>query len=429
MKLPILAATVLGLTAGLSLSTLPSYAQNKGTPPTTTTPPGGATTNTPSAGSIPGTIPGGTNIPGNRTPTGPGTIPGQMPTQQQPGMPMPVFLSGKVVLSDGTPPPDSVVIERVCGAKRFPEAYTDSKGHFSFEVGHNKGMIPDASIGSWDDSQPGSRGSAGIPGAFGGSADMVLAGCELRASLAGYESSVVDLSMHRRLDNPDVGTIVLRRLAAVEGSTISMTSLEAPKDAKKLYEKGAKAVNSRKWQDAQKSLEKAVEIYPKYAAAWYELGRAYAGLGNAAEARKSFEQSLAADGKFLKPYLAIADLDMKDKNWKALADNTGLLIKLDPIDYPGAYLYNSFAYFSMNNLDAAEKSAREGIRIDSAHNVPKMEHILGVILANKRDYAGAAAAFKAYLEYAPNAGDADTVRKQLAEVERVAALANSQQKR
>ena len=30
----------------------------------------------------------------------------------------PVFLSGKVVMEDGTPPPDAVIIERVCGGER-----------------------------------------------------------------------------------------------------------------------------------------------------------------------------------------------------------------------------------------------------------------------------------------------------------------------
>jgi TolA-binding protein len=419
---------VIGLAAGLAITTQLSVAQNKGqNPPATNPPDSGATSGNTRSGSAsiptnPGgaNIPGGTNIPGNRTPTGPGSIPSRLPDTTQPGMPMPVFLSGKVVLSDGTVPPDSVVIERICGGRRWPEGYTDSKGHFSFEVGRNARVMSDASVGSWEGAQPIST--------TGGLSDHPLAGCELRASLPGYQSSVVDLSVRRRLDSPDVGTIVLRRLAAVEGTTISVTSLEAPKDAKKAYERGVQAVKKEKWQDAQKNLQKAVEIYPKYAAAWYELGRAYNGLGNAEEARKCYDQALAADSKFLKPYLEIADLAMKEKNWKELAEKTGLLIKLDPVDYPGAYLYNSFAYYSLNNLDAAEKSARDGIKIDSAHSVPKMEHILGVILANKRDYAGAAALFKSYLEHAPDASDAETVRKQLAEVERVAALANQQQR-
>src|SRR5687767_9674838 len=88
--------------------------------------------------------PGGATNPGGGRPS-PGI---QQPGQQQPGqMPgrerdpfsemqnRPVFLSGKVVMDDGTPPPDSVVIERVCGSVVRPEAHTDSKGRFSFQLG------------------------------------------------------------------------------------------------------------------------------------------------------------------------------------------------------------------------------------------------------------------------------------------------------
>src|SRR5438105_5248784 len=46
-------------------------------------------------------------------------------------MPRQIYLSGSVRLSDGTIPPASVVIERVCAGTVRPEAYTDSKGNFS----------------------------------------------------------------------------------------------------------------------------------------------------------------------------------------------------------------------------------------------------------------------------------------------------------
>ena len=62
----------------------------------------------------------------------------------------PVFLSGKVVMEDGTPPPDAVTIERVCGGSVRPEGYTDSKGRFSFQLGQNQGMMADASMSSAD---------------------------------------------------------------------------------------------------------------------------------------------------------------------------------------------------------------------------------------------------------------------------------------
>ena len=97
--------------------------------------------------------------------------------------------------------------------------------------------------------------------------------CELRARLAGFRSQSVSLANRRPMDPPDIGTILLHRLTPTEGTTISAVSLAAPKDAKKAYQKGMDALKKKKVQDAVKNFEKAVEVYPKYADAWYELGR------------------------------------------------------------------------------------------------------------------------------------------------------------
>ena len=48
----------------------------------------------------------------------------------------PVFVSGRVMLEDGTAPTESVAIERVCASgSPHTEGYTDGKGYFSIELG------------------------------------------------------------------------------------------------------------------------------------------------------------------------------------------------------------------------------------------------------------------------------------------------------
>ena len=154
-----------------------------------------------------------------------------------------------------------------------------------------------------------STGSA-VLSAFGGSesAERKYMGCDLQAKLAGYRSQTVPLAGRRAMDNPDVGTILLHRNGpAEEGKTISAVSLAAPKDAKKAYEKGLDAIKKKKFDDAQRSFEKAVEVYPKYSTAWYELGMLQAGQGKMDMARKYFDTALEHDPKFVKPYLSDCD--------------------------------------------------------------------------------------------------------------------------
>jgi regulator of sirC expression with transglutaminase-like and TPR domain len=163
-----------------------------------------------------------------------------------------------------------------------------------------------------------------------------------------------------------------------------------------------------------------VDAYPKYAAAWYELGRTQQHGNDLEGARKSYAQALAADPKFVSPYEQLAQMAVNDKKWQEAADDTSRLLKLNPVDFPQAWFYNSLANYQLQKLDAAEKSVREGLQVDSAHHFPKMNHLLAVILAQKQDYQGAAENMRAYLKLVPNASDADTVKKQLAEVEKLA---------
>src|ERR1019366_589984 len=167
--------------------------------------------------------------------------PGPLPGSQS------VFLAGKVVLSDGSAPPDHALVVLVCAQASYPQGYTNSKGHFGFVAS----QIPDVSMASG------------------------LMNCEIQASLSGFPSDSISLTGHHYLDDPDLGSIVLHPLVAAEGFTVSAISASAPKEAHKAYESGMEDEKKLRNTDAERHFEKAVSIYPKYASAWFELGRLF----------------------------------------------------------------------------------------------------------------------------------------------------------
>lgn len=359
------------------------------------------------------------------TPTTPGTNrPGQPFPPQRDESPFdvqrPVFLSGKVLTTDGGPPPEAATIELVCNGAPRPFGYTDSKGRFSINLSQPNNVLPDASVGY-----------GGMPGTMGGlatrqspwgadvGAARQLMGCELRAALPGYSSESVNLAGRRVLDNPDVGTILMKRLGNVEGFTYSLTTANAPKDAKKAYEKGAEQLKKEKFVDAEANLRKAVAAYPEYAVAWFDLGRSLEAQNKAGEARESFEKAVAADPKYVKPYLHLMQQDAMAQNWEALEKSSGTVLKLNPFNFPQAWFYHSVANLQLDKLDVAEKSAREALRLDDKHRFPKISHVLGVILAQRQQFPEAVEHMKGYLNFAPNARDADAVRKQVGDLERI----------
>jgi len=334
-----------------------------------------------------------------------------------------MFMSGKVVMDDGTPPPDFVMIERVCNGSPRPEGYTDAKGRFSIQLGQNTAMFADAST-SGSDPAFGSRGMGGGAGGrnmggmgAGGMGQNRLMGCELRATLAGFRSEVVDLSQRRYMDNPDVGTIILHRLAKVEGYTFSGTTAFAPKDARKAYDKGREAVKKQKWDDAQKEFEKAVASYPKFAVAWSELGMVYQSQSKLEDAKRAYGESIKADAKLITPYAQLMRIAAGENKWDEAAEYGSKAIKLNPYLSPDVYFISGVAHYQAKKIDAAEEYARQAVKLDEKHRNPKSNYLLGVILAEKNDLPGAADAMRSYLKYSPDAQDADKVKQQLTAIE------------
>jgi Flp pilus assembly protein TadD len=380
------------------------------------TPPGGASGNNPPGGASP--LPSGNR--GNQ----PGGIFDQ-PSQNE-RMERPVFLSGKVVLDDGTAPPEPVTIELMCHGQVRPEGYTDSRGRFSIQLGQQGATLMDASVSSGAMGNPGApgrrdtftSGPGSTPSSGGAMGITDLSACELRAVLPGFRSEMVMLGRRSVFDNPDVGTIILRRLANVQGTAISMTTLAAPKDARRSFEKAQTLLHQKppKRQDAVKELEKAVQVYPAFAAAWNELGTLKLAADDQDGARTAFERSLAADPKYLNPYMQLAAINMRANQWEPAADLTQKLVTLNPF-MPQAYYFNAVANFNLGKIDQAEKSARSALQGDEAKRLPYTHRLLGAILAKQGNFPTAAEEYRTFLKLSPSAPEADQLRRQLAEWE------------
>lgn len=76
------------------------------------------------------------------------------------------------------------------------------------------------------------------------------------------------------------------------------------------------------------------------------------------------------------------------------------------------------AKLNTQRLDEAEEAAREAVKLDAGGRLPRVRYLLGIVLAQKGKFKESAENMKFYLNKAPNAPDVETVKKQLAEVQR-----------
>ncbi len=339
-----------------------------------------------------------------------------------------IFISGRVMFEDGSPINHDVAIERVCNGSSRIEGHADSKGRFSIALGQPNTTFQDASTygdtgsGSPSTNAPlgGASGSSigsGGPGSSVGTSTAALAGCDLRASYPGYRSDSVVLAEHRALDNPDIGTIVLHRLGSVLGTTISLTTAMAPKDAAKAYAKGMEALSKENEDLAERQFRKAVDIYPQYAIAWFELGRIEQRSRRIEAARHSFEQARQADPKYVSPVARLAGLDVEQQKWPEAVETSSKGLALNPVEFPDLWYYNAVSLYRTGKPDDAVKSARECLKLDTQHKHPSALLVLASVSAERSDWAGAVRNFHDYLQLAPDAENAGAVRKQLADVE------------
>ena len=340
---------------------------------------------------------------------------GSVPTTPPPGVNTNsggnLFLSGKVVIEDGSELTEPAAIQSTCRGQKHTEAYTDSHGNFSFEIGRsvnaNAAGFSDADT-SWSNTNS--------------SRLRDLGDCDLQASLAGFTSDSVQLASKIAMgQSNDLGRIILHRMDKVDGLTISATSAAAPGAARKAYEKGRKEEDKKNWDQAQQAFEKAVTIYPRYAIAWCELGRVQQEKNDPTSARHSFTQSISADPQYVNPYRGLAQLAAMGREWQELVKITTKLLELNPVNFPDAWFFNALGYYNQHILESAERSARQGIRVDAERRLPKLQLLLGTVLVRRQKYNDAADHLRVFLQLKPSGPESDLARKQLAEVMQLAA--------
>lgn len=330
-------------------------------------------------------------------------LPSNLPTETN----RPVTISGRVVLEDGTPLTEPVEVQRVCGNIVHGEVYSDSRG--SFEI-----LLDDKSNPSFQSASEG--GGASTMGADMGSrlsqtTRTQLWGCDIRALLPGYRSGAVSLAGRDFSTPVSLGAITLHSIGSGTGNTISATALQAPPTARKEYDKARDDFAKKKFADADKHLAKAIELYPQYASAFDLRGREQRARRLDSEAEKSFADAIAADDKYIPPYLHLAQLQAMVGKWPDVVRLSDKAIELDSTSYPDPYYFKTVAHIMLKQIPDAKRSVSKVLELDREHRFPRAELVMGNIFRSENDLPNAVAHLRKYVELEPNAPEAAAIRE------------------
>jgi TolA-binding protein len=341
-----------------------------------------------------------------------------------------INLSGKIVMADGAPIPQSVQVDLSCQGQISRQTYASKDGNFHFELGavRQAGVgIMDASVG---DSGGGSIGGLAMGQGLGNMSGrrlgqglaggrMDLTGCEILVrSIPGYQADGAELGPVGEFEG-NIGDIYMHPLAGVQGVTVSSKTLLAPRSAAKEFEKARKELDRKSGNTAKASIElqRALQIYPDFPEAWNLMGDLSLLENNSSRAREAFLKAIELDPKYITPYLSLTHMEISLNQWSEATRLSDRIIELNPYLPLGRY-FHALAHFQARDFAGAEKSIQVLQSANKGPRLPLVHYMMGVILARRGDYINAAREFTSFLELplsASVAPMADKAKKQIAD--------------
>src|SRR5215471_3092099 len=222
----------------------------------------------------------------------------------------------------------------------------------------------------------------------------------------------------------EIGSVIVqevevkaRRKADSEGDVssaafISVSDLSVPTPAAKEFNKANHLIARQDWPNATKRLQKAVKMYPNYAAAYNNLGAAYSRMGNVSEARTALQQAITLNDHLAAAYVNLARVDFLEKDF---SDAESLLNKASSLGPPDINQFKLLAYAQVmdQHFDQAIDTAHR------AHTSQMRSHaFLHLAAANayeqEKKIGDSIAELQTYLSEEPAAPRADEVKKAIA---------------
>src|SRR5262249_31679467 len=127
--------------------------------------------------------------------------------------------------------------------------------------------------------------------------------------------------------------------------------------------------------------------------------------------------------KYLTPYQEMARMALAEKDWAQLDSVTDKLLELNPVSFPEVWFYNAAANYYLQRMPDCEKSARQGLHVDTQHHVPKLEYLLAAVLSDKHLYQEAAQHMRNFVRMLPPGAESDAAQKKVEQLEQLSAKA------
>jgi len=202
--------------------------------------------------------------------------------------------------------------------------------------------------------------------------------------------------------------------SGANGTLVSVSDLEVPARARREFDKSNELLRKQRFSEALRELNKAVNIYPRFAGAFNNMGVIYAHLGDTACERSSLQTAIDLNDRFELAYVNWARMDLASANYKDADIALRKASSLDMSDTTPLVLLAYSALAQGNSQEALTLSQKAHARGGShafAHRVAAR------VLEQRSQFAEAVAELKLCLEEQPVGPGVDAASSELQFVE------------
>lgn len=202
----------------------------------------------------------------------------------------------------------------------------------------------------------------------------------------------------------------------------SVLELSIPEAARKEFEQGQKLLEER--HDASASIghfQKATKLYDHFPQAYLMLGLAYLQSGKQKDSQIALERAVELDPNSAAAYLTLGACLNQQKEYPGAEKALLRGLELGP-ESPEGHYELAKNYWAQRRWQEAEPHALKAETL--APNIAAVHVVMGNILLQKRDNAGALKEFNEYLRLDPKGSMSDSVRTVVSKLEKVQAGTN-----
>ncbi|HTS08354.1 MAG TPA: tetratricopeptide repeat protein [Candidatus Eisenbacteria bacterium] len=232
---------------------------------------------------------------------------------------------------------------------------------------------------------------------------------------AGIESNEIEItSFDSQPIEINIPQAKAKSESVVQSSATSLSDLRVPKRAAKEFDKASHEMDAQQWGAAAASLERAIAIYPQYAAAYNNLGVVYARGGDRGREAEALQHAIAADSHYVPAYVNLGRMEIAERNFGTAESELKAASALDPENGIVLVLLIYAEYMNQNFDDVISDCSR----VHALNNVPHAFAHWSAAFAReqKHQIAEAGAEFSTFVQEQSTGQRADDARKELANI-------------